>query len=127
MVKVVAALISADGRFLICRRPLDKARGGYWEFPGGKLEAGETPQQALARECREELGADVVVGDRVTSVTHTYPDMTVQIDLYEASVAGRAPRMLEHIDMRWVTIPEMSSFEFCPADVDILDTLQARI
>lgn len=127
ILKVVAALIGADGRFLICRRPLDKALGGYWEFPGGKLEPGETPEQALVRECREELGVDVGVGERVTRVTHQYPDMIVQLDLYEASVAQGTPQMLEHMDMRWATIPEMSSFAFCPADVPILEKLRTRI
>ena len=74
--QVVAALIWRDGKFLICQRPAHKARGLLWEFVGGKVEPGETKQQALVRECREELGIETAVGDVFMEVTHTYPDIT---------------------------------------------------
>lgn len=126
MTDVVAALIRDAGRILVCQRPEGKMLAGCWEFPGGKPEPGETPQEALARECLEELNADISVGDLVCEVTHEYPDLTVRLQLYEARIAGRPPRLLEHQDMRWVTEAELDGLEFCPADVDIIHLLQER-
>ena len=80
--QVVAALIWRGGKFLICQRPAHKARGLLWEFVGGKVEPGETKQQALVRECREELGIETAVGDVFMEVTHTYPDITVHLTLF---------------------------------------------
>lgn len=125
MTEVVAALIRRDGRMLICKRPEGKKRAGRWEFPGGKPEAGETPQEALERECREELDVSIDVGELISEVRHTYPDMEVTLRLYEARIEGRQdPRMLEHADMRWVTAAELGDFEFCDADESIIRMLQ---
>lgn len=90
MTEVVAALIPEGGRFLICRRPADKSCALHWEFVGGKVEPGETPEQALARECREELGIDIRVGDIFVQVTHDYPDITVHLTLYLAQITRGA-------------------------------------
>ncbi len=81
MVQVVAALIWREERFLICQRPADKARGLLWEFVGGKVEEGETPEEALVRECREELGISLAVDDVFMELEHTYPDITIQLTL----------------------------------------------
>lgn len=124
MLEVVAALIWRDGKFLICQRPANKKRALLWEFVGGKLEPGETPEQALKRECREELAIEVQVGGVFCEVTHVYPDVTVHLTLFNAETSDR-PTMLEHNDMRWIVPAEIDNFEFCPADKDILDKIKA--
>ena len=124
MTEVVAALIWDGARFLICQRPAHKARGLLWEFVGGKVEPGETKRQALARECREELDITVEVGEAFTEVTHVYPDLTVHLTLFHARIAEGVPRLLEHNDLRWITVDEIGDYAFCPADVEILARLR---
>ena len=124
MTEVVAALIREKGRFLICQRPANKARGLLWEFVGGKVEPGETKEQALIRECQEELDIAVSVGQVYLEVTHTYPDLTVHLTLFEATIAGGRPRKVEHNALKWITPAEISRFEFCPADQEILEKLR---
>lgn len=126
MTEVVAALIWDGDRFLACQRPANKARGLLWEFVGGKVEPGETREQALIRECREELAITVRVDDIFMEVTHEYPDLTVHLALFHAAIADGTPQMLEHNDLRWVTIQEMDELAFCPADEVILDELRRR-
>lgn len=118
--EVVAALIWDGDRFMICQRPAHKARGLLWEFVGGKVEAGETGEQALVRECREEIDVELSVGDVFMEVLHEYPDLTVHLTLYNASIAQGTPRKLEHNDIRWITPDEIPDYDFCPADVEIL-------
>jgi len=120
MVEVVAALIWKDNKFMICQRPAHKARGLLWEFVGGKVEPGETHEQALIRECREELAVTLSVGDKFMEVLHEYPDITVHLTLYNAAIAEGIPQMLEHNDIRWITPSEIPNYDFCPADVEIL-------
>ena len=124
MTEVVAALIWEGDRFLACQRPAHKARGLLWEFVGGKVEPGETQEQALVRECREELGVTVAVGERFLQVVHEYPDLTVRLTLFRAAIAGGAPRRLEHADLRWLPVEEMDTYPFCPADEVILQALR---
>lgn len=121
--EVVAALIGRDGRFLICQRPAHKARGLLWEFVGGKVEPGETKEQALVRECREELGVTVRVGEVFLEVTHAYPDLTVHLTLFRAAITEGTPLRLEHNDLRWITAAEIPRYDFCPADEVILQKL----
>lgn len=120
MTEVVAALIWQGDRFMICRRPAHKARGLLWEFVGGKVESGETKQQALIRECREELAVTVVVGEVFTDVVHNYPDVTVHLTLFNAAVSEGVPQKIEHSDIRWITPGEIPNYKFCPADEEIL-------
>ncbi len=127
MVEVVAALIWEGERFLICQRPAHKARGLLWEFVGGKVEPGETKEQALVRECREELGIELAVGDEFMAVTHTYPDITVHLTLFHAAVAAGEPKLLEHNALAWISPAEIPQYEFCPADETILQKLRARL
>lgn len=122
--EVVAALIWREGRFLICQRPKDKKRALLWEFVGGKVEQGESKEQALVRECREELALEIVPKDVYVEVTHDYPDVTVHLTLFNAEAKGE-PQKLEHNDMRWITPSQIDEFEFCPADEDILEKLKA--
>ena len=123
MTEVVAALIWDENRFLACQRPGHKARGLLWEFVGGKVEPGETHAQALMRECREELDVTVAVGERFMDVTHRYPDIHVHLTLYHCTIAEGEPTLLEHADMAWITPEEIGNYEFCPADVEILDKI----
>ena len=124
MTEVVAALVWQGDRFLICQRPAHKARGLLWEFVGGKVEPGETAQQALIRECREELDITVDVGEVFMDVVHAYPDLTVHLTLFHATIAEGTPRLLEHNDLRWITPQETGDYPFCPADVEILKKIR---
>lgn len=124
MTDVVAALIWQGDRFLICQRPAHKARGLLWEFVGGKVEPGETKAQALIRECREELDVTVSVGEEFVQVVHEYPDLTVRLTLFHAAIAEGTPRLLEHNDLRWITPAETENYDFCPADVEILERIR---
>ena len=114
MTEVVAALIWQENKFMICQRPSHKARGLLWEFVGGKVEPGETKEQALIRECQEELA--VVFMD----VVHEYPDITVHLTLFSASITEGVPQKLEHNDIKWIAPSEIFNYDFCPADKEIL-------
>lgn len=118
--EVVAALIWQEDRFMICQRPAHKARGLLWEFVGGKVEPGETKAQALIRECKEELAVTLAVGEVFMDVVHEYPDLTVHLTLFNATIAEGIPQKLEHHDIRWITPGEIPDYEFCPADEEIL-------
>lgn len=120
MVEVVAALIWAEDKFLICQRPSDKARGLLWEFVGGKVEEGETKEQALVRECREELAITVEPRGVFTEVTHEYPDITVHLTLFNCAISRGYPQLLEHNALAWITAKEIPDYQFCPADEVIL-------
>ncbi len=121
--EVVAALIWEDGKFLACQRPAHKARGLLWEFVGGKVEPGESREEALIRECREELDVTVAVGDVFMEVLHEYPDLNVRLTLFHASIAQGIPRKLEHNDIRWITPAQIPELQFCPADEEILERI----
>lgn len=123
MVEVVAALIWQGDRFLACQRPANKARALLWEFVGGKVEPGETKEQALIRECREELDITLAVEDVYMDVVHQYPDIQVHLTLFNATVAQGSPKKLEHNDIRWVLPSEIPQYAFCPADKEILEKL----
>ncbi len=123
--EVVAALIWEGNQFLICQRPAHKARGLLWEFVGGKVEPGESKEAALIRECREELGIELAVGTVFMDVTHAYPDLTVHLTLFHAVIAAGIPQKLEHNDIRWITPAQIPDFDFCPADVAILERIAA--
>ena len=120
MTEVVAALIWRGDSFMICQRPAHKARGLLWEFVGGKVEPGETREQAPIRECREEIGVTLSVGNIFMEVVHAYPDITVHLTLFHAVIAEGEPQMLEHNDIRWITPGEIPEYDFCPADTEIL-------
>lgn len=125
-VEVVAALIWDRARFLICQRPSHKARALLWEFVGGKVERGESKEQALIRECREELGVTVEPQTVFAEVTHTYPDLTVHLTLFDARIVDGVLQKIEHNDLQWITTTEIDRYPFCPADIEILQKLKAR-
>ena len=123
MTEVVAALIWDKDKFMICQRPVHKARGLLWEFVGGKVESGEMKEQALIRECQEELAITLSVGDVFMDVVHEYPDITVHLTLFNATIAEGVPKKLEHNDIEWITPDEIPNYEFCPADKEILEMI----
>ena len=122
--EVVAALIWDGPRFLACQRPASKKRGLLWEFVGGKVEPGETEEAALVRECREELDITVAVDEVFMTVTHAYPDLTVELTLFSARIRKGKPKLLEHAALAWITADEAEDYPFCPADVEILARLK---
>ena len=127
MTEVVAALIWDNDRFMICQRPSYKARGLLWEFVGGKVEPGESKEDALKRECMEELHITLQVGTAYMDVVHTYPDLTIHLTLFNAVIQSGTPQKLEHVDIKWISRNEIPQFEFCSADQDILKKLEAEL
>ena len=124
MTEVVAALIWDNDKFMICQRSTNKATALLWEFVGGKVELGETKEQALIRECQEELAVTLSVGDMFMDVVHEYPDITVHLTLFNATIAEGAPQKLEHNDIKWIKVSEIDNYEFCPADKEILKKIK---
>lgn len=120
MTEVVAALIWDNDKFMICQRPVDKARSLLWEFVGGKVEPGETKEQALIRKCKEELDITLEVGDVFTEAIHEYPDITIKLTVFNAKIAEGVPKLIEHNDLKWITPDKIPQYEFCSTDVGIL-------
>ena len=118
--EVVAALIWDGDKFMICQRPAHKARALLWEFVGGKVEPGETKEQALIRECQEELAVSLSVGDVFMDVIHEYPDITVHLTLFSATISEGILQKVEHNNIKWITPAEIPNYNFCPADEEIL-------
>lgn len=121
--EVVAALIWDKNKFMICQRPATKSCALLWEFVGGKVEPGETKEQALIRECREELGVTLSVGTPFIDVVHEYPDITVHLTLFNAIITDGVPKLLEHNNLKWITPAEIPNYDFCPADKEILEKI----
>ena len=126
MIEVVAAIIREGETFMICQRPPHKARGMLWEFVGGKVEAGESREEALVRECREELGVTITPDGLFATVTHTYPDLTVHLSVYTAHIAHGIPQKIEHNDIKFITKNQIPQYDFCPADEAILQKIMAE-
>lgn len=124
IVEVVAALICKGEKFMICQRPANKKRGLLWEFVGGKVEKGESKEQALIRECKEELDIGIEVDSEFISVKHTYPDITINLTVFNARIVSGRPILLEHNDLKWITKNEIPKYNFCPADEVILEKIK---
>ena len=124
MVEVVAGLIWKDGKFMICQRPENKARALLWEFVGGKVEKGESREDALVRECKEELDVTVKPLDVFCTVDHVYSDITIRLVLFNAEILSGEPKLLEHADLKWISAGEIDNYEFCPADKEILEKIK---
>ncbi|MFA6716354.1 MAG: 8-oxo-dGTP diphosphatase MutT [Victivallaceae bacterium] len=124
LIKVCAALVFNDGKVLLSRRPSHQAHAGYWEFPGGKLEPGESPAQCLQRELKEELDIDVAVYDTVYMLEHEYPGKSVSLRLMRCSIKnGREPVAMERQEYAWVERRKLSSYDLLPADRPIAEFL----
>ncbi len=126
-VRVSAAVIQYQGKILITLRPEDKKLGGYWEFPGGKIEAGETPQVALKRELREELDIEIVVGPLLETVDHCYDWGSVQILAYLCSWQSGEIKHLEVADHCWVAADNLLDYNILAADQPIIQKIQEQI
>lgn len=124
MVQVVAALIWDNDRFMACQRPAHKKRGLLWEFVGGKVEPGESREEALRRECREELGVEINVRNIYFEVDHVYSDITIHLTLFNAVITNGTPQLIEHNDLQWILPEEIPDYCFCPADTQILDKIR---
>jgi mutator protein MutT len=124
-VEVSAGLIFRSGKLLITQRHAGAHLGGLWEFPGGKREAGETFEECLVRELREELGIEVEVGELLESLTHAYPEKTVVLKFFRCRWKQNEPRALDCLDLKWVTAGELRDYEFPDADARLLARLQA--
>ena len=124
IIDVVGAIIKDGDRYLVGQRPANKAQGGMWEFMGGKIEPGETPEEALARECREELALEIENEHIIDSVVHEYPEKTIRLTLISCSPkSGSIPKALEHQQIRLVTLDEMDTLTFAPADRELIEKL----
>jgi mutator protein MutT len=121
---VAAGLIFRDGKLLIALRHDDAHLGGLWEFPGGKLESGETFEQCLVRELKEELGIEVEVRELLETDTHTYPERTVRLKFFRCDWKASEPKALGCADFRWVTAGQLKDFEFPAADAVLIERLQ---
>lgn len=120
-IRVVAAVVARDGRYLVCRRPLDKRHGGLWEFPGGKLEPGETLDQAARRELAEELGVTVVaVGERLLALQD--PGARFVVEFHPVEIHGE-PKCLEHMELRWAAGRDLLALPLAPSDRKFAATL----
>ncbi len=126
MTEVAAALIWDNDRFMICQRPAHKSNALLWEFVGGKLEKGETKEEALMRECMEELGVKVEVCDEFFDVVHQYPDILVHLTVFNAKITEGTPQLLEHNAIEWILPAEIPQYKFCPADKDILEKIMSK-
>jgi mutator protein MutT len=125
-IDVVAGVIRReDGRVLITQRLADDTLGGYWEFPGGKVEPGEDLAAALARELREELGVEAKIGAQIHHIAHAYPDRDVRLYFFDARITSGEPQKLEVADLRWVTLDELMDYQFPEADRPLLEQLRA--
>ena len=120
MLEVTAAIIRKDNKILICQRPANKSCGLLWEFPGGKIEPGETGEQCIVRECQEELGVTLQVHKEVIDVVYEYPDRAVHLHFYLCDIDAGTLEKKEHAAFRWISWQEISQFEFCPADAKML-------
>jgi 8-oxo-dGTP diphosphatase len=121
-VVVTAAVIEADGRFLVTRRLQGVHLEGYWEFPGGKCEPGESLDTCLRRELREELGCDAIVGEELLAVRHDYPERVIELHFVACRLTSEPIPLLGQ-EMRWVTREELSSLKFPPADDELIALL----
>ena len=123
-VRVTAGVvIRADGRILAARRPEGDRLAGLWEFPGGKLEPGETPEGCLKRELLEELGLEVRVERLLTTVVHDYPELTVELLVHLCRTEGEPNRLEAHSETRWLRSSELGTLEWAPADLPVLPLL----
>lgn len=124
MLNVVAGIIHRNDEILICKRPPHKKQPLLWEFPGGKIEVGETAFQALKRELQEELNIDVKIYDILEQTVHHYEDYSVNLMFINCEIISGIPKNLEHEEIKWVNILDLSNYEFCPADVEVLEKLK---
>lgn len=118
-INVVAAVIMKDGKVFATQRGYGEFKDG-WEFPGGKVEAGESPEEALCREIREELEVEVNVGDLIDTIEYDYPAFHLSMKCYACTIAGGSPHLLEHEAARWLSADQLDSVAWLPADITLI-------
>lgn len=123
MIEVVAAVIQSGDRVLLARRAIHKAMAGKWEFPGGKIEANESPEAALIREISEEFGVKITLGDWICSHCHQYPDVTIKLSAYYASTKEKILESTDHDEIVWVLTNKLHDFDLAEADLPIAKLL----
>lgn len=124
---VTAAIIENDrGEILICRRQQDTDLAGYWEFPGGKTEKGESEEECIVRECREELGIEIGIKSIYAKTNYLYPDKWIDFTFYKAYIIKGEAKCYIHQEMTWVKRNELSKYCFCPADKEIIEKLESE-
>ena len=122
-IRVTAAIIRRHGQILLARRQTGGHLAGYWEFPGGKIEDGETPEECLARELEEEFGVEAEVGDFITSSRYAYHEREIELLAYEAELAKERWILDSHDEVQWVTTANLLNYELAPADIPIAEAL----
>ena len=127
VIEVTAAVIRRNNKILICQRPANKNCGLLWEFPGGKIEMGESGEQCIVRECQEELGVMLSVDRELTDVVYEYPDYIVHLHFYLCDIIAGFPAKKEHNAIVWITPGEVANYEFCPADKKMLQLKHDRL
>jgi 8-oxo-dGTP diphosphatase len=125
MIPVTAAVIEQEGRYLLARRKPGKTLAGTWEFPGGKVEAGEDPAACLAREIREEMNLDIAVGELVGIIEHHYDFAHIRLIVFRARILSGEMRLTDHDEAGWFTPAEMRAMDLAPADVPVVDWLDS--
>jgi len=124
-IDVVAGVIRrADGQLLITQRMADDTLGGYWEFPGGKVDPGEELKAALFRELKEEIGVETEIGDEIHRIVHPYPDRDVRLYFFDARILTGEPQKLEVADLRWIATADLLNYQFPEADRPLLNQLR---
>lgn len=123
MIEVVAGIIYKNDKFLIAQRNLNKAQGGLWEFPGGKVEKNESHENALIREIKEEFNGDIRVDKFIGENIHHYPEKDIKLNFYKATLIGDKIELLEHEDYKWITKEDKDRFEFAGADKIVFDLI----
>lgn len=126
MIQVAAAIIkNPSEEFLICQRKDGGSCSYLWEFPGGKREKGETIEECLIRECREELGVGIEVGELFAKRTYRYPEREIAFSFFEAVIVDGTPQKEVHHEIRWVKAKKLAQYDFCPADIEIIAKLSS--
>ena len=125
-IEVVAAIICKDDKIFATQRGYGEWKD-WWEFPGGKMEVGETPEEALVREIREELSAEINVGELLTTVEYDYPKFHLTMHCYLCSLIGEALHLNEHEAAKWLAKDELDSVKWLPADLELIQTIKSRI
>ncbi|GAA0720002.1 8-oxo-dGTP diphosphatase MutT [Clostridium malenominatum] len=124
MKEVTAAIITKDDLILIAQRGKDENLAGKWEFPGGKIESGETPQECLKREIKEELNIEIQVGEFLGESIYTYPNGQIKLMGYFATIVKGNFELSVHDEVKWVSIDEIDNFDFAPADIPLVKKLK---
>lgn len=126
-IRVVGAVLRAENKILACRKASGTSLAGYWEFPGGKIEPGESPEEALAREIREELSVIASIGAEITTTNHAYDFANIELTTFWCTIASGTPRLTDHDEARWVTASEAASLTWAPADIPTLEKVTAAL